>query len=512
MAIVRTINPIVQRQGMLRVAAYCRVSSDSEDQLNSYAAQIDHYTNLVKNTDGWELVDIYADEGITGTSMDKREEYHSMMRAARRGMIDKILVKSVSRLARNTMECLLALRELKALGVTVLFEKENLNTGTLSSELFTSLFASMAQEESVSISQNQRWSYQKRMRSGEFITCKAPFGYELLEGKRLAVNESEWEFVRWIYTRYLSGMPMLDIADAMTNMGIPTREGSARWSIKTVRYILRNEKYMGDSLLQKTYATEGFPSRKVRNRGQRGQYYVENSHPPIIDRETWEKVQALMDRRCPPQIETGRYPLTLKISCGQCGESFKRRVTKKGRVYWVCRSHDRDKDACPIGRIAEEDIYVAFTHIYNTLKANLRIILWPVLDQLEALEQAVRRSNPRLRNIDREVMDLAGRNLTLQRLRGEGLIDAGTYFEKANALNTDILELRRKRRILLMAQEDEGLLEDIQRLVETIEDGPKRMKALDEELFADIVDSISAEPDGLLRFCLTGGLGLDERI
>lgn len=307
----------------------------------------------------------------------------------------------------------------------MVFEKENLDTETLSSELFTSLFASIAQEESVSISQNQRWSYQKRMQNGKFITCKAPFGYDLIDGKYLMINETEQGIVRWIFNNYLSGMPIPDIADALTNLGIYTRDGRKHWVSSTVRYILRNEKYIGDSLLQKTYATEGFPSRKVRNKGQRAQYYVKNSHSPIIERETWKAAQMLLDQRCPPQCKAGRYPLTLKIYCGQCGASFKRRMTKKGHVYWTCRSHDQDKGTCRMGRIAEEDIYGVFIRIFNILKINIHTVLWPMLDQLEALEQGMCRSNPVLREIDREVAELAGRNLTLQRLRGEELIDTG---------------------------------------------------------------------------------------
>lgn len=189
----------------LRVAAYVRVSSASDDQLNSFASQTQHYISLISSNENWSLVDIYADEGITGTSVDKREDFKRLMADCRRGLVDRILVKSISRFARNTTECLEAIRELKALGVGVHFEKENIDTATMSGEMMTTLFASFAQAESESISSNMRWSYQKRMQRGEFITCSAPFGYHLRNGM-LEIDEAEATVIRLIFDRYLSGI------------------------------------------------------------------------------------------------------------------------------------------------------------------------------------------------------------------------------------------------------------------------------------------------------------------
>ena len=196
---VKIIPPREAQPDLLRVAAYCRVSSDSADQLHSYAAQIRAYTDLIQGHDGWELVDVYADEGLTGTRMDQREDLDRLLADCRREKVDKILVKSISRLARNTRDCLAILRELFRLGVSVRFEKENIDTGTLTSELMVSVSASLAQQESVSISQNQRLSYQRRMERGEFITCSAPFGYRLVNGKELIIEEKEAGIVRWMF-------------------------------------------------------------------------------------------------------------------------------------------------------------------------------------------------------------------------------------------------------------------------------------------------------------------------
>lgn len=255
MAEVQVIPPKAVRPDTLRVAAYCRVSSDSADQLHSYAAQIRAYTQAINAHDGWDLVDIYADEGLTGTRMDKREDFNRLMADCRKGKIDKIVVKSISRFARNTRDCLATLRELSALGVTVKFEKENIDTGTLTSELMVSVSASLAQEESISISKNQRMSYQRRMERGEFITCSAPFGYQIVDGKNLAIVEDQAEIVKWIFAAYLKGYSSEWIARELSENGPAPLHGGQIWHQQTIRKMLTNEKYIGDALCQKCCQT-----------------------------------------------------------------------------------------------------------------------------------------------------------------------------------------------------------------------------------------------------------------
>ena len=235
MATVRMIPPREQTPDTLRVAAYCRVSSDSSDQLHSYAAQIRKYTTKISEHDGWELVDIYADESVTGTRTDKREDFNRMLSDCRKGRIDKILVKSISRFARNTKDCLTALRELTALGVTVFFEKENISTETLTSELMVSVFGALAQEESISIGKNQRISYQRRMERGEFITCCAPFGYQLVDGKDLVIDKKEAEIVRWIFDSYLSGCSTTQITAELNRKKIPTVCDGKLWHQQVIK-------------------------------------------------------------------------------------------------------------------------------------------------------------------------------------------------------------------------------------------------------------------------------------
>ena len=245
----------------LRVAAYCRVSSDSSDQLNSFMAQTRYYTDLISSNGSWTMADIYADEGISGTSIEKRPEFQRLLADCRRGRVDRILVKSISRFARNTKECLKTIRSLKAIGVGVCFEEQNIDTSQMSGELLAAMFAAIAQKESESISENQRWSYQYRMENEKFITCKAPFGYRLHENT-LEVYEPEAKIVREIFSRYLQGDNKDEIAQWLSTLGVKTRDGKDRWQHTTISYMLRNERYIGDSLLQKKYTTDSFPHQK----------------------------------------------------------------------------------------------------------------------------------------------------------------------------------------------------------------------------------------------------------
>ena len=260
-----------ERTRKLRVAAYARVSSDSEDQLHSFAAQTAHYTELIHQNPDWEFVDVYADKGITGTSTEKRDDFLRLLADCRRGRIDKVLVKSSSRFARNAKESLEAIRELKSLGIAVCFEEDKIDTSKLSGELLTAIFAMLAQKESEAISERMRWSYQVRMKAGKFITCNAPLGYDLVKGK-LEINENEAQVVRYIFRQYLSGQSLESIAKDLSRCGVPTKAGGPRWGMTAVGYILSNEKYVGDSLLQKSYTTKSLPHRIVKNHGKYPKY------------------------------------------------------------------------------------------------------------------------------------------------------------------------------------------------------------------------------------------------
>ena len=241
----------------LRVAAYARVSSSSEDQLNSYRVQNQYYSELISSNPDWEMVDIYADEGITGTSVEKREDFQRMMQDCRKGKIDRILVKSISRFARNTKDCLAAVRELKELGVSVQFEEQGIDTSKVSSEMVTAIMASLAQKGSESISGNVRWGVQNRMQDGTYMTASVPFGYELCD-KKMKINQEEAQIVRQIFDLYLSGVSIEKIVLEL-NAGCHEISDKKIWCKTAVSYILGNERYIGDRLLQKFYMTDTLP-------------------------------------------------------------------------------------------------------------------------------------------------------------------------------------------------------------------------------------------------------------
>ena len=509
---VTYIPPKAAKPAILRVAAYCRVSSDSSDQLHSYAAQIHYYTDMIQNHDGWELVDVYADEGITGTRMDKREDLNRLLTDCRKGKIDKVLVKSISRFARNTRDCLASLRELSRLGVSVQFEKENIDTGTLTTELMVSVSGSLAQQESVSISQNQRMSYQRRMERGEFITCKAPFGYRLIDGKRLEVISDEAKLVRWMFNAYLSGHSLEWIAEQMTKTGVSTTDGKPYWQCTTVLYTLTNEKYMGDSLCQKTFTT-AFPFTQRQNHGEADQYYIENTHPAIITKGTFEKVQELLRQKSNRQkIPRQIYPLSRKVYCGQCGTPFARRVGKSGLVVWVCRKHDKGASKCTMGRIPESALYAAFVGMYNKLKQNAGIVLLPALKQMEELRDALQRDDPAMLAVNRAIAQASEQSHRVSQLQAAGLLDADACAAKFNEINARLTQLRAERRRLLKNEDIDDAIDALQRTADLIQCGPERLEGFDEGLFHDLVERIVVESQTCVRFYLRGGLELTEQL
>ena len=338
-----------------RVAAYCRVSTDSEEQLNSYAAQKTYYTQKIEENPDWEMAGIFADEGITGTSMKKRAEFNRMIAACKRGRIDMILTKSASRFARNTVDCLKVIRTLKDRGIAIIFEKENINTLTESSEFLITLFSSFSQAESESMGLNIVMGMRQSMKEG-----KIPFQYSRTLGYRRGpdgkpeIDPEEAETVRLIYSRYLEGRSLVEIQRELTAKNIPTAEGVQGWSRQVIRNILTSEKYIGDGLRQKTYTTGPIGNKKVvKNNGELPMYYARDNHPAIIPRDIFYRVKEEMARRTSKRkvlqktakTEQGKYSAKYALSelliCGECGTPYKRCTwTRNGkkRIVWRCVS------------------------------------------------------------------------------------------------------------------------------------------------------------------------------
>ena len=344
-----------RRSGKQRVAAYCRVSTDSEEQLNSYAAQKTYYTQKIEENPDWEMAGIFADEGITGTSMKKRAEFNRMIAACKRGRIDMILTKSASRFARNTVDCLKVIRTLKDRGIAIIFEKENINTLTESSEFLITLFSSFSQAESESMGLNIVMGMRQSMKEG-----KIPFQYSRTLGYRRGpdgkpeIDPEEAETVRLIYSRYLEGRSLVEIQRELTAKNIPTAEGVQGWSRQVIRNILTSEKYIGDGLRQKTYTTGPIGNKKVvKNNGELPMYYARDNHPAIIPRDIFYRVKEEMARRTSKRkvlqktakTEKGKYSAKYALSelliCGECGTPYKRCTwTRNGkkRIVWRCVS------------------------------------------------------------------------------------------------------------------------------------------------------------------------------
>lgn len=493
----------------IRLAAYCRVSSDSEDQLHSFAAQIRYYGEYTKKHPEYRLVDIYADEGLSGTDMKKRDEQNRMIRDCKKGKIDRIIVKSVSRFARNTEELLVTLRLLKEIGVSVYFEEQGIDTDKLNMEMIVTFPGMAAQQESVSISGNMRWSYQKRMQSGEFNCCRAAYGFKMIDGQ-LAPEESEMQVVRKIFNLYLQGMGTQSIANLLNKEGVPRRYGKDRWYARTVRYILNNERYMGDALLQKSFTTETLPFRKVMNTGQMPQYYVENSNPAIVSRETYSAAQKLVQARKVGIRHKSCWPLSGKLRCPECGRAFRRQIIH-GTAYWLCSGASSGATDCESRRLREDMVYEAFTRMSVKLQDNRKSLLGTLIHQIETMQSRTSDAQEMVKRIDKEIADLNARNLVITRLHTNGVLPAAAYAAQTAEIGNKINELRIERRRKLAEDKNDEWLEQIREL-NSIMENYLPTGAFDEELFGQIVDSITVNDNTRITFHLTGGIELAEEI
>ena len=516
---VTYIPPKAAKPEALRVAAYCRVSSDSSDQLHSYATQIKAYTEQIGAHADWELVDVYADEGLTGTRMDKREDFQRLLADCRKGKVDRVLCKSISRFARNTKDCLAALRELSALGVTVYFEKENINTLSEKSELFITILASVAQGESENISSNNRWAIQKRFQDGTYIISTPAYGYGKDEDGNLVIIESEAETVRWIYESYLNGMGVYVIAKALNQKGIPTIRGAEKWQDGVIQDILKNPIYEGDMLQQRTYTETRFPFVRRVNNGQRNQYLIKDSHPPIVTHEEAEAVQNLMAYRVDvlhmnKSDYTKRYLFSGRIICGECGRTFRRQKIYIGKPYekiiWTCSGHVEDKESCCMKAIREDVLHRAFTDMWNKLYTNQGTILEPLLKELTELV-AARQDSEEIRQLDKEIKDISEQSQILNQVMRKGYMDSALFMESSSKLGWQLTECRRKKTLLTRKLRRTKEIVRTEQLIQLIAEQDGLMEEFDEQLFKMTAEKIVVSKEHDITFCLHNGLKLTER-
>lgn len=369
----------VKQVKKLRVAAYCRVSTDQEDQLHSFDAQVDYYTKYIEEHENYAMAGIYADEGISGTNTKRREQFKRMIADCEAGKVDLVITKSISRFARNTQDCLMYSRKLKNLGIGIIFEKENINTLDSTGELLFTILSSLAQDESRNISENCKWGIRTKFKNGELHLNTFKFlGYDKDENGRLVINKEEAKTIRRIYEEFLGGRNPQEIAKGLEEDKVPGCQGQTKWYATTVIGILKNEKHMGDALLQKTYTADFLTKKQVKNNGEVTQVYVEGNHKGIIDKETWNAVQEEFERRKSFMEKHGlaNYsygaecnPFCCRVFCGKCGSVMTKHSWKsRGVEQYQCKNHRTDgKLTCTNDFVDKRNLERAFVQAYNNL-------------------------------------------------------------------------------------------------------------------------------------------------
>lgn len=510
--ITRLQNNILRMHVKKRVAAYARVSTNDEEQQTSYEAQIDYYTQHIKANSDWEFVEVYTDEGISGTNTKKRDGFKRMIQDALDGKIDLILTKSVSRFARNTVDTLTTVRQLKEKGVEVYFEKENIYTLDSKGELLITIMSSLAQEESRSISENVTWGQRKRFADGKVsLPYKQFLGYEKGADGLPKIVESEAEIVRLIYKLYLQGKTQNAIARHLTDKGIPTPGGKQKWNVSTVLSILQNEKYKGDAILQKRFTVDFLTQKTKVNEGEVPQYYVENSHPAIIEPEVFDMVQAEIKRRKPMgRRQSGIGGFSSKIVCGECGGFYGSKVwhstSKYRRTIWQCNNKFKNGTRCKTPHLSEEALQRAFVEAFNRVIEDKDRIIEDFDAIIGALMDttALDKESTRLRDECAVVMELIRKCVDEN---AHSAMDQDEYQERYNGL-VGRYETAKQR---LDAVSDEKQMrsvkrESISRFLTDLRQRDGIIEAFDEELWYATVDIVTVDSGSNLTFSFKSGI------
>lgn len=484
-----------------RVAAYCRVSSDRDEQLRSLENQRAYFARRVAKESDWELVEIYCEAGVSGTHQATRPELQRLLGDCRRGRIDLILVKSISRFARNAAECLMLVRELNGLGVELIFEKEDLRTDRGEGELLLSILASLAESESRSISLNCQWAVQKRFRSGSFRLSRPPYGYDL-RGGQLIVNPQEAEIVRHIFSRVVDGDGTPTIAQSLNERGVPTKRGG-QWQAGTLLAMIKNVLFVGDLLMQKTYRDEDYRARP--NRGERDRFLISDHHEALVSRELFADANRALAQRATKGVETqeasedrARHCFSGKLFCASCGEPLNRQITRRldgPHPYWICRRHLKSAASCPAEKVWEEEVENRFASLFNKLLFSYKELLHPFWDEA----QNQRSTNCRLASIGAALEELV-------RCFSAGGLEPSAYHTRRAELLKQAQDLRAKEQF--MAASSYIALDDLRRAL-LFRSPVTRFYPED---FTRFVDSITVDSPRQLCFHLACGLDLVESL
>lgn len=517
-----------KRYHQLRVAAYCRVSTEMEEQQNSYQVQIEYYTEKINQNKEWTLAGIFADEGISGTSTAKRTEFNRMIRMCKQKKIDLILTKSISRFARNTVDCLEYIRMLKSLGIGVIFEKENFNSLTMTSEFLIALFGSFAQAESESISKNVTLGNQMAFKSGKArIQYRGLLGYRRGADGKPMIEPTEAETVRQIFMLFLEGGTIRSIAEKMIAGNRLTAQGDLKWTATMIRRILHNEKYVGDVLMQKTYTLDCITHKSVKNNGERAMYLIQDNHPAIIDCDTYNRVQQELKRRVSKRktddktkTETGKYSgkyaLTEIMICAECGTAFRRvvwRQTGTPKPVWRClnRLNHGSKYCHDSPTLHEELLHRAVARAINEYydcSAEIRRILAENVQTVMAGSAAgqMQEIQKRLQEIDTARNDLIC-------MIASGGCDEDSMDETFAQLHAEEQELTQKLETLQaqswMTPEQE---QQMQTVLAEITDTDFRLTEYDDSLTRKLIECIKVKSKTEITVIFKGGYAVDTDI
>ena len=489
----------------IRVAAYCRVSTDDDEQLGSFESQKLYYEEKISKNKEWVNAGIFADEAITGTKTDKRSGFQEMISRCQRGEIDMILTKSISRFARNTVDTLNHVRMLRDRNIAVFFEKENINTLDMNGELLLTIMSSLAQQEVESLSQNVKMGLQMKMKRGELIGFNGCFGYDYNpETKTISVNDAEAEVVRMIYDLYLQGYGTTTIAKRLMDLGIKNKKGEVSWKTHGVMGIIKNEKYKGDVLLGKTFTTDPISKRRLANFGEENQYYIRDHHEPIVSREIWDAAEQIRNKRAQSRViettgnrerYTRQYAFSSMCECAYCGHKLTRRTRHSSSIYekpvWQCMNATKNGIAnCPNCKAIDEAILEgAFVDAFKLLAGNFDDVLDIVLSYVG--ESVNNDDNVRKRQqIDKDISALESRKSRMTDMLIDGTITKEVFDEKMLEFKRKLHVLSDKRQLLLESINTKNEIDKrMSELRETLEN-EDILDVFDRTVFESIVDKV----------------------
>lgn len=523
---VTVIPPIAEMQGESRidmrpkrVAAYCRVSTDREEQEHSFETQKAMYTEMIMMKPSWQTAGIYADEGITGTVAKKRPGFMKMIEDCRKGKIDMIVTKSVSRFSRNNLDCLMYVRELKQLGIPIIFEKEGINTIQVSSELLLTLFGALSQAESESISMNVKLGIRQSLKNGNVrFSYKTFLGYRNGADGQPEIVPEQADIVRRIYNDFLAGATYLEIAKRLTEEKVPTMGGGSRWFSERIKSILKNEKYKGDALLQKTYITDPISKRVKKNNGELPMYYVENSHPAIIERRIFDRVQEEIARRAGKKKVkqtgtktelgrySGKYALTELLYCGECGTPYRRCTWSrngKKKIVWRCVSRlDYGKKYCKNSPSVEESrLHNAITAAITKKANSEEINIGGIMDHIESFgsrrdTDGIIQRQRRIAEIEKVIDDLARLNSD-EAQSGELDYKFSELYAELYSVKDELEEMQSGASAL-----DGDMLNEMREVVTGLKNHPVEY---DDKVVRQLIDCIKVMSADMIKICFKDG-------